>query len=118
MTTAATLFQMMRTIRELTETLAETAPSELASPDLTLEHAERLLDFCVRFVAGVERLYGAIDELGSNDSASQIILMNSLSFADLSHCFGSTLLMVAREQVRRLGGNPDRIVCEAQRRYH
>lgn len=112
------VLQMMRMVREWTETLAASAPTDLAAPDLTRNSAESILDSCQLFLSQVDLLIDAIDEKETGGEVNNPVVRASARFAEIAHGFGTALHIMACEQVKRLGGDPIKYLDEAQRRHH
>lgn len=117
MTTKEKILEMMRITREMTIALVSSAMPALASASLTREEAEAMVDVSVRFLTGVGHLYQALEEAQKEGDLDPAVYEAAAEFADLSQEFGMTLQTRAIDQVKRLGGNANRFLYDAEKRH-
>ena len=117
MATRDKVLEMMERIAEQANGLTAAVPIALGSEELTLSHAEQLLSFCVRYLAGVDRLYDAILEAVDEESIDEDIQDEACGVADHCHGFGLALQNDVFDKVRQLGGDANRILADLQQRF-
>lgn len=108
---------MMKITREMAGMLVDEAMPALASPDLRREEAETLVETSVRFLTGVDHLDRAVEEAQLEKHLDPALAEVAADLADRSRWFGVTLQTQAIVQVKRLGGNANLILYEAQKAH-
>lgn len=117
MPTGEAILDIVNVISEQEKVLTASVPIALKSPQLSLSHAEQLLSFCVRYLAGVDRLYDAVLGAVDDETIDDELQERASDVADTCHGAGLALQNDVFEKVRQLGGNANRMLSELQDKY-
>lgn len=111
------ILSMMKDLRDGAETIGSDVPQFLSSPDLTLHQAERILNSVVMHMAGIDRLFEAIEEASDNEAIDPDMEENAAEFAEICHTQAYGCLSNVMDKIRSLGGNPNQTLADAQAKY-
>lgn len=114
---AETIIGMMKNLREGATTISKDVPDFLSSPALTLEQAERILGSIVMHMAGIDRLFEAIEVASDSESIDPDMEENAAEFAEVCHTQAYGCLSNVMDKIRSLGGNPNQTLADAQSKY-
>lgn len=97
--------------------LQQSIPAALNSSELNLEQAEQLLSFCVRYLAGVERLHDAIAIAFEAETINEDMEGSASEVADECQNVGLALQNDVFDKIRELGGNANALLAALQAKY-
>lgn len=117
MTTKDRILEMMRITGEMAAVLEGSAMPALAARHLLLEEAEAFIGISVRFLTGVDHLEHVVHEAQLDKDLDPAVIEAAAEFADRSRWLGTAVQTHAIVQVKRLGGNANRVLYDAEKRH-